>query len=289
MMGSWRLWQWLKQLKQSFRQSFVILLVPLFLLTGCTGLLNAISIGQTSPHLLLGKPSDANAFNANDYLIIRPQYTLAYNRDKGIANWVSWQLNQDWLGSLPRPLFAADANLPQGWYQVQPRDYTASGFDRGHLVPAADRNKTVADSESVFVMTNILPQAPDNNQGPWERFESYCRNLVQQGKELYIIAGSSGAGGIGLKGKRVTIAKGKVTVPEQLWKVAVVLDQPGLTINSVTERTPVFAVIMPNQQGIKELSWKTFQTSIDAVEELTGYDFLSNIPKPIQAVLEAKK
>jgi endonuclease G, mitochondrial len=251
-------------------------------------LLNPTSIGQDNPHLLLGNPSGATIFNAKNYLISRPQYALSYNRDKGIANWVSWQLNQNWLGQLPRPPFEPDLSLPPGWYQVKPSDYIGTGFDRGHLIPAADRNKLESDSKAVFLMTNILPQAPDNNQGPWERLESYCRELVRQGKELYIVAGSFGEGGIGLKGKRTTIAAGKITVPEWLWKIVVVFNQPGLGVESITTETPVIAVVMPNQQGIKETDWKRYRTSIDAVEQMTGYDFLSTVPESIQIALEAK-
>lgn len=267
---------------------FGFLLGGILLLSSCTTLLNPNAVGRDSPHLLLGKPSQATLFNANDYLLVRPQYALAYNRDKGIANWASWQLNQDWLGSLPRPEFEPDLSLPQDWYQVKPSDYTGSGFDRGHLIPAADRNKTAADSKSVFLMTNILPQAPDNNQGPWEKLESYCRTLARQGKELYIVAGSAGIGGTGMKGKRTALANGAITVPETLWKIVVVLDHPGLTLDSITETTPVIAVLMPNQQGIKESNWTSYRTSIDAIEQLTGYDFLSNLAEPLQAVLEAK-
>lgn len=269
---------------------FSLLLLGTLLLStlGCTALLNSIRTGQNSPHLLLGKPSAATAFNANDYLILRPQYALSYNRTKGIPNWVSWQLNQNWLGGLPRSDFEPDSTLPQGWYQVQPRDYSGSGFDRGHMVPAADRNRTLADNKAVFAMTNIFPQAPDNNQGPWERLENYCRDLVRQGKELYIVAGSAGVGGTGLKGRRTTIATGKVTVPQIIWKVVVVLERTGSALESITATTPVIAVIMPNQQGIKEKSWRTYLTSVDEVEKITGYDLLSNLSEPVQIALEAK-
>lgn len=123
---------------------------------------------STNPHLLLGNPSNATATvtTPDNYLITRPQYALSYNRNKGIPNWTAWQLNKNWLGSLPRPPFTPDTTLPNGWYQVKPNDYSGSGFDRGHMVPAADRNKTEANSKAVFLMTNIIPQAPDNNQGP---------------------------------------------------------------------------------------------------------------------------
>jgi len=269
--------------------------IGLLLLSSCTQInLSSISssissfISQSSPHLLLGKPSNATAFNAKDYLLVRPQYALSYNRDKGSPNWVSWQLNQSWLGSLPRLPFEPDGSLPQGWYQVQPADYTGSGFDRGHLVPAADRNKTTADSQAVFLMTNIFPQSPDNNQGPWENLESYCRELARSGRELYITAGGAGVGGTGTNGTATTLGQGKILVPAVTWKIVVVLERPGLPIDSITERTPIIAVIMPNRQGLKTSNWRTYRTSVDAIEQLTGYDFLSAVAPSVQAVLEAR-
>jgi endonuclease G, mitochondrial len=268
------------------------LLLSAITFTGCTGLLSRIS-APPSPHLLLGKPSNATSFNANDYLIVRSQYALSYNRDKGIPNWASWQLNQSWLGDLPRVPFEPDPSLPQGWYHVQPSDYTGSGFDRGHLVPAADRDHTAADAKAAFLMTNILPQAPDNNQGPWEKLESYCRTLARNGKELYIIAGSVGEGGSGSKGAQTRIGRGQISVPKQVWKIVLVLNAPespapATAISTINEKTPVIAVVMPNQQGIKEQTWTPYRTSIDAIETMTGYDFLTNVPEPIQGVLEAK-
>jgi endonuclease G, mitochondrial len=259
----------------------------LLLLSSCT-VLDGVLTSQDSPHLLLGKPSNATAFNAKDYLLIRPQYALSYNRDKGIPNWVSWQLNQNWLGDLPRLPFEPDPALPQSWAQVQPADYTGSGFDRGHMVPAADRDKTSADSKAVFLMTNILPQSPDNNQGPWEKLESNCRSLARSGRELYITAGGVGVGGIGTKGKATALGGGKVLVPAIIWKIVVVLERPGLTLDSITEKTPIIAVAIPNVQGIKQDSWQPYRTSVDAIEQLTGYDFLSALDPGLQAVLEAK-
>jgi endonuclease G len=267
----------------------IILCLILSTASGCNALLDRVLSKDTNnPNFLLGNPSGANAFNANDYLISRPQYVLSYNRDQGIPNWVSWQLNQSWLGLLPRIPFEPDSSLPKDWYQVMPGDYTGSGFDRGHMVPAADRDKTEADAKAAFLMTNILPQAPDNNRGPWEKLESYCRELVKQGKELYIVAGGAGSGGAGEKGKRTAIARGKVVVPASTWKIVVILDRSGLGLSGITENTSIIAVNIPNRQGIKESNWKDFRTSVDQIEELTGYNFLSNLSEPIQTIVEAK-
>lgn len=264
--------------------------MTLLTLTSCSTLISQINQNVGNSNLILGNPSLAVARSSSpdNYLISKPQYVLSYNRDKGIANWVSWQLNADWLGELPRIPFETDTSLPDGWYRVSTDDYTGSGFDRGHLVPAADRDRTAADSKAVFLMTNILPQAPDNNRGPWEQLESYCRALVRQGKELYIIAGGAGSGGTGDKGKRSVIGRGKVAVPEWTWKVVVVFDRVGLGLTDITEKTRVIAVKMPNIQGIKERDWRDFTTTVDDIEKLTGYDLLSNVAPAIQTILEAK-
>ncbi|NJR37904.1 MAG: DNA/RNA non-specific endonuclease [Leptolyngbyaceae cyanobacterium CSU_1_4] len=262
----------------------------LFMLSSCSVLPKDPRISQSAdnPNALLGLPSSATSFNANDYLISRPQYVLSYNRSKAIPNWASWQLNQTWLGSRPRIPFEPDQTLPSSWEKVSPNDYTGSGFDRGHVVPAADRNKTADDSRAVFLMTNIFPQAPDNNQGPWAQLESYCRDLVAQGKELYIVAGGAGEGGTGEKGTKGTIAQGQVSVPAFTWKVVVVSDRPGSGQAGITKQTRVIAVILPNKQGINSVNWREYRTSVNQVEELTGYDLLSNIPELIQEAIEAK-
>jgi endonuclease G len=243
-----------------------------------------------SVHLLLGNPSNAVADVAkpDNYLMVKPQYALSYNRSKGTPNWVSWQLNSRWLGEAERQNnFRPDPQLPTGWYRVTPRDYTNSGFDRGHLTSSEDRGVTVEANSATFLMTNIIPQAPDNNQGPWVALEEYCRDLVRQGKELYIIAGGRGQGGAGKEGEIATLAAGKIVVPASTWKVIVVLDKPGAGLKGITTKTRVIAVDMPNRQGIKRNSWQSFKTSVDQIEAKTQYDFLSSVPRSVQAVIEA--
>jgi endonuclease G len=221
--------------------------------------------------------------------MVKPQYALSYNRSKGTPNWVSWQLNFQWLGEAERQNnFRPDPHLPAGWYRVTPRDYTNSGFDRGHLTSSEDRGVTVEANSATFLMTNIIPQAPDNNQGPWVALEEYCRDLVRQGKELYIIAGGRGQGGVGKQGEMTTLVAGKVVVPASTWKVIVVLDKTGTGLKGITTNTRIIAVDMPNQQGIKRNSWQFFRTSVDQIEAKTQYDFLSNVPQLLETVIEAR-
>lgn len=236
----------------------------------------------TSVHLMLGNPSGATANIAypDNYLMVKPQYALSYNKSNETSNWASWQLNQSWLGIIDRQNnFRPDATLPVSWERVVPSVYSRSGYDKGHIVPSGDRTRTAEDNSATFLMTNIIPQTPDNNRKTWESLESYCRQLVKSGEELYIIAGS-----LGSQGK---LFKSNVTIPASTWKIVVVLDRPGAGISSITSNTRVIAVNIPNQQGINP-DWKAYRVSVDKLEELTHYNFLSNVPIHIQDIIEDK-
>ncbi|MDJ0618462.1 MAG: DNA/RNA non-specific endonuclease [Calothrix sp. MO_192.B10] len=227
-------------------------------------------------HLRLGNPSGANASNPNNYLMIKSQYALSYNRDKGIPNWVSWQLNKSWLGSTDRTNdFRPDPKLPNGWYRVTGREYRDSGYDRGHMVPSADRTNNQENNSATFLMTNIIPQFPDNNREYWREFEEYTRKLVRKGNELYIIAGGYGG--------NKKIAKGKISIPARLYKI-IAVTKPGSKGNDIQQ---VIAIDTPNLKG--EGNWQDFITTVDAIEKKTGYDFLSNVNKSVQKVIEGKK
>ncbi len=237
---------------------------------------------STSIHLLLGNPSNAteNTANLDNYFIEKHQYVLSYNNSKGTPNWVSWQLNQSWLGDTERQNnFRPDDTLPTDFVRITPSIYSGSGYDKGHVTPSADRTKTKEDNSSTFLMTNMMPQTPDNNRNTWESLESYSRELVRNGKELYIIAGPSGSQGQALKDK--------VTIPKSTWKIVIVLNSPGSGINGITASTRVIAVNIPNEQEINN-DWRTYKVSVDELEKLTGYDFLSNVSPNIQASIESK-
>lgn len=233
-----------------------------------------------SPHLALGNPSNAGSGNLNNYLLERSQYALSYNRDRGTANWVSWQLSADWLGNTPRQdNFRQDGGLPTGVYQVTPNDYRNSGFDRGHIVPSGDRTRSVRDNTATFLMTNILPQAPENNRGVWRELEEYSRDWVYQLDYTLLVM----AGGYG---EQTRLAAGKIVVPSRLWKIIVMLE-PGQTLSDIDEDTPVVAIDIPNRNTV-QADWRTYQTTVDRIELATGYDFLTAVPTPVQTILEAE-
>jgi DNA/RNA endonuclease G (NUC1)/fibronectin type 3 domain-containing protein len=257
-----------------------------------------VSTGTLPPypfnvHLTMGNPSNATTSlaNPNNYLMQKPEMAISYSRDLGRPNWVSWHLTDEWVGSLTRvDTFRPDPEVPPTWYRVLASDFFASGFDRGHMTPNADRDKetSIPINQATFLMSNMVAQAPDNNQGPWADLENFLRTLLPA-DELYIVSGPAGQGGTGSNGgTTLTVANGHVTVPSSTWKCALVLPKAsGDDVARVTASTQTICVIMPNIQGIRNDDWHIYLKSVDQVEALSGYDLFSNVPPAIQNAIEA--
>lgn len=265
----------------------------IFILIATSCKITLIPADNTNPtrdaHLTMGNPSNAGT-DKDNFLMEKPQYVLSYNNSRGSANWVSWHLSTAWKGTVERTNnFRADDTLPSGFVKAIPSDYTDSGFDRGHLCPSDDRDGSQEDNNATFLMTNIIPQAPNNNRGPWADLELYCRKVAEAGYELYITAGVYGIGGSGSNGGRTKTLDGKITVPASIWKVIVILPTGSRDVSRVDENTRVIAVNIPNKQSVEGTKWGEYRLSVDDLEELTGYDFLRAVPRDIQKIIERKK
>ena len=232
----------------------------------------------------LGNPSSATAVATatTNYLIARPQYALSYNNTTREPNWVSWNLTTADVGTSGRSAnFFQDTTLPAGFYQVLTTDYSGSGYDRGHMCPSGDRTITDADNEATFFMTNMIPQAPDNNQGVWANFESECRSIAAAGNEVLIISGPSGYAG-------ATIASG-VAIAGYTWKIAVVVPVgSGTAVSRITSATRVIAIKIPNIAGVRSTPWQNYITTAGQIETDTGYTFFTELPASVATALRAK-
>ncbi|WP_293220931.1 MULTISPECIES: DNA/RNA non-specific endonuclease, partial [unclassified Microcoleus] len=254
-----------------------------------------------STHLMFGNPTlngqvarpDA-ANNANNYLIEKPQYAISYNNNFRAPNWVSWQLNQSWIGNVPRPgtnngylppspvnraiypWRADDNELPNTFGMAQPWDYLGvetinAGLineiipERGHLTPVDDRDRHLKDIFATFFTTNVLTQDRGLNRGIWSVLESFASNelVLGQGRELYIISGGYGFN-TPLRARNGQEDR-LIRVPDHTWKIIVVLE-PGQTISDITPETGIITVDIPNNEGVVGTAWTDYLISINELE-----------------------
>ncbi|MEO6599505.1 MAG: DNA/RNA non-specific endonuclease, partial [Polyangiaceae bacterium] len=232
-----------------------------------------------SVHIALGVPRDADS--SDDRYLDEQAFVLSYNPQKRVPNWVAWRLDSSYLGNVPRRNdFRADLSLPADMYRVNESDYLHSGYDRGHLCPSADRKDSRADNSRTFLFTNMLPQLHELNAGPWARLEAYARKRAQAGQTLYAVAG-------GIFGAPYPTIGNGVSVPASEFKILVLLN-PGQGPDDVSATTEVLAVLMPNQPGVGEHDWAFYLTTVDAIEQASGYDFLTSVSEPVQRVIEGR-
>ena len=205
-------------------------------------------------------------------ILQRMGYTVSYNEDWRIPNWVAWHLTSDRLtGPAQRKgiPFSPDTEAPG--VQVDTHDYARSGYDRGHLCPAGDNKWSQQAMEESFLLTNICPQAPSLNRGDWNEMEIQCRKWAEQYGDIYIVAGP-----ILYRGQHKHIGQHRVTVPEAFFKV--VLCMKG--------KTKAIGFIYKNGDGNRPKG--DYVNTVDEVERITGIDFFPSLPDDIEQRVETK-
>ena len=234
-----------------------------------------------------GEPADADP--SDDFIVRHAEYTTDYNPNRGEPNWVSYDLDASAFGDEDRcNCFTFDPDLPASFTHLTTQDYTGAGtvagfgIDRGHMTRSFDRTSSSLDNAHTFLLSNVVPQASDLNQGPWANFENFLGDLaMNQNKEVYIITGPAGSQG-------TVKNEGKIVIPTSTWKVAVIMDRDhGLADIRDYRDLDVLAVNMPNIAGIRNVPWQTYLTTVDAIEALTGYDLLANLPDKVENIVEA--
>lgn len=258
-----------------------------------------VTVGTDAPpetgdnsNLLFGNPTSAAASLAmgDNYLIDQGYYIESYNSTKGEPNWVSWHLDATNITQSTgrQNDFAAFNGLPAGFFEVQSNGYSGSGFDRGHNCPSADRTSSINANDATFLMTNMIPQAPQNNENTWANLENYLRDQVTAGNEVYIIMGSYGTGGTGSLGAANTVDAGHVNVPSNVWKVAVIIPVGNNDLSRVTTTTRVIAVNTPNINTTNS-DWTQYITTVSAIETASNVSLLTALPATVRTALEAEK
>ena len=209
-----------------------------------------------------------------EQILKRKNYTLSFNKETNLANWVAWRLDRQKLiekvsrkgyGFKPDP----DLNPTQA---VVTQDYANSGYDRGHMCPAGDSRWSGEAMKESFYMTNICPQHPNLNGGDWHELEQACRRWAEKDK-LYIVCGPI----LYKKALNPPIGKEhKIRVPDAFFKVILTGVERG--------KPKAIGFIYKNTSGNRPLD--SYVNSIDQVERITGLDFFSALPDAIENEIE---
>ena len=227
----------------------IILLLAIFLQTVCG--------------LDFGLPSDS------DLLLEKQGFSVGYSHAFRQPVWVAYTLSAKNLQSRQvrrKNVFKADPAIKHN--PVHPGDYAGSGYDKGHLAPAADMTYSMVTMDNSFLMSNISPQLPGCNRGVWKRLENQIRQWAIQEKQLYVITGPI------FSSSPATMKETAIPVPIAFYKV----------IYDLTPPHKMIGFIVPNAGSKARVA--SFAVSVDEVERITGYNFFSELPPRRERRLE---
>ncbi len=210
-------------------------------------------------------------YNTNEAIIERPYYTIRYNEIHEQADWVAYKLSADSLEQEKferKDDFRKDPRVRTGSAELV--DYKGSGYDRGHLAPAADFSYDDYGLSQSFYMSNMSPQNPSFNRGIWKKLEEQVREWAIEEDEVYVVTGPI------LTENLKSIGKNKVSVPDYYYKIILDIDEPEIK---------AIAFLMKNEGSKEELS--SFIVPIDKIESLTHLDFFPAMPDELENYLEA--
>lgn len=207
-----------------------------------------------------------------EQILKRTGYVASYNKATLLPNWVAWHLTAERTeGSAKRSGvdFAEDTEVPEP--RATDWDYYNSGYDRGHMCPAADNKWSKKAMEESFLFTNMCPQNGNLNRGDWNEMEMACRKWAKKYGDLYIVCGP-----ILYKGKHKTIGKNKVVVPEAFFKVVL----------RTGDDPQAIGFIYKNTSGNRPKD--SYVNTVDEVERITGIDFFPSLPDDVEKKVEAE-
>lgn len=206
-----------------------------------------------------------------DTIVDRPGFALGYIEQHEQPAWVIYVMTKTEATTKEAKRtdrFRPDPKIPTG--SATAADYRRSGYDRGHLAPAADMAFSVQTMADSFFYSNMSPQKPAFNRGIWKELEALVRYFAITEGKIVVVTGP-----ILPSEPQITIGPNKVTVPTHYYKV----------VYDLTPPQKMIAFILPNEGSKRSL--QDFAVSVDAVEKATGLDFFSKVPKGQQEQLES--
>lgn len=197
-------------------------------------------------------------------------YSLSYSESHEQAEWVAYELKKAHLSiaNYKRPYFEIDNAVKTG--AAHWRNYKKSGYDKGHLCPAADRRYSKTAHDETFLTSNISPQEHQFNAGIWNSLEQKVRYWASKYDGVFVVTGGV------LDSHLEHIGDESVSVPNAFYKI--ILDND-------SGRIKVIAFLIPHEDSHEPLY--KFVVSVDAIEKLTGIDFFPELDDALENNLEA--
>ena len=232
-----------------------------------------LSILLFSANIIWSQSFNYLPLSKNKQVVSHSYLTLSYLEEFEQAEWVAYELSKERVGGAYRRSndFRADPKVGSGSAELS--DYKGSGYDRGHLAPAADMKFDETAMTECFFMSNMSPQDPSFNRGIWKNLEAQVREWAIQNEHLYIVTGP-----ILDSSLTASIGSNKVVIPNFYYKV--ILDY-------TTPEVKGIAFVLPNEKGVNQLT--NYVVTIDHVESLTGIDFFPELPDDLEQLLESRK
>lgn len=211
-------------------------------------------------------------------LLAHPGCIIRYNSETQQPDWVAYRLTaQEALAAEASRTntFRPDPELIKRMPSAVDSDYTRSGYDRGHLAPAADMRSSLGSMIASFFFSNIAPQDPSLNRGIWSKLEDAVRGEAVRSGAVYLASGPIFYTDQVTRA-RTFIGPSRIPVPDAFFKVLLVR---GETVSKA------IAFILPNGPAGSALF--QYATTVDEAERITGFDFFHYLPDSEEASLEA--
>jgi len=234
----------------------------------------------------LEKPVCAASHNTSDHQIRQfEHYSLCYRESYEQAEWSAYCLTEEELVKNAKRSddFRSDPEITTG--SATPADYKKSGYDRGHLSPAADFAFDQNAMSETFYMSNMSPQKGGLNRGIWKDLETEVRLWAKNFGRVYVVSGP-----ILEKpaAEYQSIGENQVAVPEFYYKVILAplyADEADKTTPQDAENVIAFGFIFPNEKCQGKLD--DYAVTVDEVEARTRLDFFSLLEDKVENEVEA--
>lgn len=203
-------------------------------------------------------------------LISYTYYKVCYDHEHRQALWTAhWLTKESVNGKAKRKNnYRRDPNL---YNPVTRNDYKGSGFDRGHLVPAADMKLNNKAMSETFYMTNMSPQRPGMNRGIWASLERFVRSMVSEKGDAYLITAPI----LSNEDAPFNELDSGVSIPKNYYKIAY-----------FPKTKQMYAYLVQNKR-FENYDFRDFLVPVDILEDVTGFDFYSELDDSLESELEA--